>query len=109
MAAASPGTTPVDIAIDRDDAVTLTWPDGHLTRLPLRLLRDRCPCAACARGHRVGDVAVSGAVDDLRIAGAELVGAWGLGLAWSDGHATGVYRWDVLRSWCGCAACTSPP
>lgn len=81
------------------------WRDGHLTRLPLPLLRDRCPCAACDRRRRAGDDVWSGTADTLRVTGAELVGGWGLGLAWSDGHATGVYPWHALRSWCSCAAC----
>ena len=31
---------------------------------------------------------------------ARLVGAWGLGLTWSDGHATGIYPWESMRRWC---------
>lgn len=96
---------PTDVAIDRLAAVTLTWPDGHVTRLPASLLRARCPCASCEQRRRAGDPVWSGRAERLRIAGAELIGAWGLGLAWSDGHATGVYRWDLLRSWCTCAGC----
>ena len=107
--AAGPGAAPVDIAIDQERAVALTWPDGHLTHLPLPLLRERCPCAACERSRRAGGAVWSGDADRLEIAGAELVGGWGLGLAWSDGHATGVYSWDMLRSWCGCATCSSRP
>ena len=27
----------------------------------------------------------------LRVVDAELVGAWGLGITWNDGHSTGIY------------------
>ncbi|HSK89685.1 MAG TPA: DUF971 domain-containing protein [Euzebyales bacterium] len=97
--------TPADVAIDRDAAVTVTWADGHRTRLPLAELRRDCPCAGCGNLRRAGRAVWNGEVDRLRIAGAELVGGWGLGLAWSDGHATGVYEWTALRSACSCPPC----
>ena len=33
------------------------------------------------------------------IVDAELVGAWGLSMRWSDGHDTGIYSWAALRDW----------
>lgn len=101
-AAAGP---PADVAIDRDEAVTITWVDGHHTRLALADLRRACPCARCQQLRRSGRPVWSGDPANLRIAGAELVGGWGLGLAWSDGHATGVHEWSVLRASCPCGAC----
>jgi DUF971 family protein len=35
----------------------------------------------------------------LRIMDAHLVGAFGIGFDSNDGHGTGIYTWDVLRSW----------
>jgi len=32
-----------------------------------------------------------------RIADAKLVGAWGIGFTWNDGHSTGIYSWELLR------------
>jgi DUF971 family protein len=96
---------PDDIAIDRDVAITVTWSDGHRSRLPLALLREECPCARCGDLRRTGRPVWSGNAGRLRVAGAELVGGWGLGLAWSDGHATGVYAWPLLRATCPCPAC----
>jgi DUF971 family protein len=98
-------SAPDDIAIERDSAVIVTWDDGHQSRLPLVRLRERCPCARCDALRRTGDPVWSGKPRRLRVAGAELVGGWGLGLAWSDGHATGVYAWSLLRSLCPCPDC----
>jgi DUF971 family protein len=98
---------PDDIAIERDNAVIVTWADGHQSRLPLAQLRELCPCARCDALRRTGSPAWSGRPRRLRVVGAELVGGWGLGLAWSDGHATGVYAWSALRAACGCPVCAA--
>jgi DUF971 family protein len=37
--------------------------------------------------------------DPITITDAELSGAWGLSLDWSDGHSTGIYAWEKLREW----------
>jgi DUF971 family protein len=37
--------------------------------------------------------------DSITITDAELSGAWGLSLDWSDGHSTGIYAWEKLRAW----------
>jgi DUF971 family protein len=31
-----------------------------------------------------------------------------LNIEWSDGHHTGIYPWDLLRSLCPCPQCTAP-
>lgn len=99
---------PADVAIDPGEAVTITWADGHRTRLALPDLRRACPCARCQDLRRTGRQVWSGDAAALRVAGAELVGGWGLGLAWSDGHATGVHEWPVLRASCQCPECGAP-
>jgi DUF971 family protein len=93
------------VAIDPAEAVTITWDDGHRTRLALPDLRRACPCARCDDLRRAGRRVWSGDAAALRVAGAELVGGWGLGLAWNDGHATGVHEWPVLRASCQCPEC----
>ncbi|MEX0847644.1 MAG: gamma-butyrobetaine hydroxylase-like domain-containing protein, partial [Ilumatobacteraceae bacterium] len=35
----------------------------------------------------------------ISIREAELNGAWGLSIDWSDGHSTGIYAWSTLRRW----------
>jgi DUF971 family protein len=83
----------------------VTWSDGHRSRFALATLREACPCARCEDLRRSSRPVWSGKAHRLRVAGAELVGNWGLGLAWSDGHATGVYEWSVLRALCPCPDC----
>lgn len=98
---------PSAIDVDRARCVSITWDDGHVSRFDLEDLRTNCPCARCRGLRQMGDVAwpVPGAPATLRIESAEQVGNWGLNLHWNDAHTTGIYTWDVLRSWCPCDEC----
>ena len=88
---------PLDIEIDRERAVTLTWADGAVTRLALADLRAACPCAFCRNQRDAGTPVL--VRPGLRVETAELVGNWGLQIHWNDGHSTGIYPWEVLRRW----------
>ena len=35
----------------------------------------------------------------LGVEQADLHGAWGLNITWNDGHATGIYPFEMLRRW----------
>lgn len=98
---ATPSTTPVDIDIVRDRAVTITFADGEVAVLPVDRLRAACPCASCRGWRERGEPAWPrpGAAPTVTISHAELTGAWGLSIDWSDGHSTGIYAWEVLRRW----------
>lgn len=92
---------PVDIVVKRDEAVTITFADGHVGVYPMMELRLGCPCATC-RSMRDLDQSVwpgPGSPNPLRIADANLHGAYGLHLTWNDGHATGIFPFEALRHW----------
>jgi DUF971 family protein len=97
---------PIDVAnitVDRASHVEVTFEDGKVCRFELADLRSACPCAACrnARDHgRVPWPPAGEAAPELAIADAHLVGAYGLGVMWSDGHSTGIYPFSSLRRWC---------
>ena len=87
------------IEVDRDSHVSVRFGDGVTARYELGELRLACPCADC-NGRRQRDESVSPAVergDTVTITDAELSGAFGLSLDWSDGHRTGIYAWSLLR------------
>jgi DUF971 family protein len=98
-----PEASPASVDVDRERGVTLTWPDGPVTELGLEELRLRCPCAECRgrreQGRPIWPLPTS--PRPLRITDAQLVGGWGLGLTWNDGHSTGIYSWTLLRHWPG--------
>jgi ATP-binding protein involved in chromosome partitioning len=94
-------TEPAKIDVDRSEGVTLTWRDGTAVTFDLVDLRVNCPCAEC-RERRKADRTVwprPGSPQPLRILDARLVGAFGIGFEWNDGHGTGIYTWDALRRW----------
>jgi|SoiMethySBSTD1v2_1073268.scaffolds.fasta_scaffold454386_2 ATP-binding protein involved in chromosome partitioning len=93
------------------DARTLgvEWTDGHQSRYVVRDLRLACPCAHCIQ-EWTGQVMVDPATISADVHPLELepVGSYGLRIRWSDGHDTGIYTYDRLRAFCGCAACGGP-
>ena len=96
---------PTDVAsitVDRDSHVEVTFADGRACRYELVELRLACPCAGCRNAREQGREPwrpVAGRAA-LAITDAELIGAWGLGITWSDGHSTGIYPFESLRRWC---------
>ncbi len=74
----------------------LTWSDGHVAEQAYDFVRGWCPCAGC-QGHdslRVRFRAPPQPVDPTSI---EPVGNYAISILWSDGHGTGIYRFDYLR------------
>lgn len=88
------------------DALAITWADGHASVYPVRALRLACGCAHCVDEwtgrERLDEAAVPADVRPLQIAP---VGRYALRIAWSDGHESGIYPFQRLRSLCGCEAC----
>ena len=91
------GAVPSAIDVDRRAGLRLTWEDGSATTIDLETLRRCCPCAECRTRRERGEV-VGPAASALRVADAETVGGYGLGVTWADGHRTGIYSWELLRS-----------
>jgi len=101
---------PTPAAVQQDAAtreLVVTWTDGHASRYAYRTLRQHCPCAMCVHewtGARLLDPArVSADIYPKEIA---QVGAYALRFTWSDGHATGIYTFTMLRGLCACDECT---
>jgi ATP-binding protein involved in chromosome partitioning len=104
----TPRPIPVPHAINRrDDGILIEWDQmGHEGFYPAYDLRLACPCASCVEevsGRPLLDPAtVDRAVRPLSLS---LVGAYGLQVQWSDGHATGIYTFQHLFDVCPCRAC----
>jgi DUF971 family protein len=82
--------------------VRITWNDGHVGEYTEEYLRGYCPCAMC-QGH-------GSARKFISVPGAKLmeiggVGNYAIEFRWHDGHSTGIYTYDYLRSLCPCPAC----
>jgi DUF971 family protein len=82
--------------------MNIEWSDGHLGVYPHDVLRGLCPCAVC-QGHSGSVQFRSGG--DLELRGIRPVGNYALAMEWGDGHASGIYNFDYLRTLCRCEAC----
>lgn len=87
-------------ALDHDaTGLRLQWADGCVQHLAPRDLRIACPCAQCrdeVTGKRLLDLATVPL--DIRLTRIWSVGNYALGLAFSDGHDTGIYTFKSLRA-----------
>jgi len=99
--------SPKDVrAVTQQRHLEIIWEEGHIGRYPYRTLRGECRCAGCVdelTGVRTLDIA--SIADDIMIDHMQLVGNYALRIDWSDGHATGIYSWQLLRALCPCPRC----
>ena len=77
----------------------LVWDNGTEQRFSARALRTACPCAACNEPEGARSLAVLLREPiEVKIGDAELVG-YGINLTFRpDGHRTGIFSYDYLRS-----------
>lgn len=94
--------------LPEERTLRLTWNDGHVASYGFDYLRAWCPCAGC-QGHsgmKIRYLPAPGPVDAEVV---KPVGHYAVSIAFSDGHATGIYRYDFLRQICPCGACGAVP
>ncbi|MCM8811561.1 MAG: DUF971 domain-containing protein [Candidatus Omnitrophica bacterium] len=82
-----------------NSALKISWMDGHESIYLWEKLRRVCPCAVCRES---GSAPPMEGVKPLEL---QPVGRYALTIRWSDGHATGIFSHEYLRSLCGCEAC----
>lgn len=85
------------------EELAIRWDDRGESYIPLERLRRGCPCAGCK-----GEVDIMGNVyrnpdrplseASFRLVRVERVGGYAIQPVWADGHATGIYSFDYLRS-----------
>ena len=84
----------------------VTWADGHVGRYGYRYLRANCQCAACVdEWTRKVMVKIDQIPPDIAPTAIQPVGRYAVHIDWSDGHATGIYAFQLLRRLCPCHVC----
>lgn len=93
---------PTKLALKRDEALTITWPDGEVVVYPIAYLRANCPCAACKtlresqRKSRLTVFQSGYTSGPITVQAAHQVGNYALQIEWSDKHASGIYSYTYL-------------
>ena len=96
---------PFPVKLERvgDDRLAIDWSDGPRREYTFRELRNACPCATCREKRKVP--AASNPFTILKpeetlplgITGMQPVGQYAYSIAFSDGHDTGIFSFDLLR------------
>src|SRR5260370_32983829 len=98
----------VKVHVTSGAGVDITWSDGHASHYDFAYLREECPFATC-NDERIRKSAVAGAgpasatalpmfKPNARAPVATMVGNYAIQITFSDGHATGVFSYEHLRS-----------
>jgi DUF971 family protein len=107
----------VKVHVSSGSGVDITWSDGHASHYDFTMLREQCPCAMCndermkrAEHPPMPATLMSSSALPMfkpRIAAkaAHAVGNYALRIDFNDGHETGIYSFDFLRTICPCEAC----
>lgn len=109
--------TAVKIHVKTGAGVDITWADGHSSHYDFTYLRDQCPCATC-NDERAKKEAAPIATTNLlsspllpmykpkpRAQAATQVGNYAVQISFTDGHSTGIFSYDYLRTLCPCEEC----
>lgn len=113
MTAARSGP-PVPVALSQEgtDRLIIEWSDGHRSTYAWKHLRDQCPCASCRddRDKPPDPLHILSAKDlaprpPLAPMAMTPMGHYAYKITWNDGHDTGIYTLENLRTLCQCPAC----
>jgi DUF971 family protein len=104
----------VKIHVSSGAGVDIIWADGHESHYDFAYLREECPCATCndERGKKQAFAAPAPSAvlpmfkPSARAQTATVVGNYAVQISFNDGHSTGIYSYDHLRSICPCTECT---
>lgn len=95
---------PTGLEKSGDGELLIAWSDGEKRRYSYRELRDVCPCATCREKRNAPaepnllPVLSAAEMKPLEIEKMKPVGNYAYGIAFSDGHDTGIFTFELLRS-----------
>ena len=108
--------TDVKIRVSSGEGLDIAWSDGHSSHYDFVYLREMCPCATCSDERRKKQEApfqntaqIGNALPMFkpkpRARAAKTVGNYALQIDFTDGHGSGIYSYDFLRTICPCKEC----
>jgi DUF971 family protein len=86
-----------------NDLLLVSFSDQSESMVPLQVLRERCPCASCegetdALGNLYKGSEQKLTALSFQVSGIQPVGYYGIRPFWKDGHNTGIYTGEKLKS-----------
>ncbi len=97
--------TPTELKRLDEGRIRIEWSDGQSQEFRARTLRDACPCATCREQKSAPPapptqltVLSAAEAQPLTIRGMRPVGAYAYNIAFSDGHDSGLFTFDRLRT-----------
>jgi DUF971 family protein len=96
----NPHATAIELSAD-GKTLSVRWSDGPSHAVPVRRLRQYCPCASCVEewsGKRTFDVETI--PQDTKAIEVASVGNYAVSFTFGDLHRTGIYNWEYLRELC---------
>ena len=109
-------TRPKHLDLKKDKGLTITWSDGRVSFYPMGYLRRMSPSAEMKQLREemannpltVLPTKMGAYEGPLTATGAEMIGNYALRIDFSDGHNTGIFSWEYLRSIDPVAAAAGP-
>lgn len=90
---------PTEIRLSSDKRhLNVSFDDGTVTSITAELLRVESPSAEI-QGHGVGQKTTPAGKRNVTISRIDPVGNYAVRLAFSDGHDTGLFTWDILHDY----------
>ena len=86
----------------------LTWSDGHVAEYPYDVPARLVPLRRLPGSLRPED-RLPPPGQPVTAESVQPVGNYAISIAFSDGHGTGIYRYDFLREICPCPSCGGAP
>ena len=88
-----------------NDLLLLQWDDNSENALPLKSIRDNCPCAHCS-----GETDVFGNIykgppqimkeESYQVTGIQSIGHYAIRPFWKDGHSDVIFSFEFLKKLC---------
>src|SRR3954454_10573121 len=106
---------PTRLDLKRDEKLEIDWQDGKRCVYSLTLLRSMCPCAQCklvrdqrdpheiaapVRKKPMLTILPGNYAEAMTVKDAQMIGNYAIKIEWSDGHDSGIYSFEYLRSIC---------
>ena len=95
---------PSELSLIAPDRLQIVWSDGEVRQYTVRELRENCPCATCLEKKSddkptpMLQILSVEETQPLRIAKMTPMGHYAYGIEFSDGHDTGLFTLELLRT-----------